>query len=148
MRQGPILRKLGWAAAGLVLATSTGVIASPAGADGYIPPLWRSLGCGAAYHEVTFTVSGSSDNMLELSVDHYPGHFGQLEVKQRVGSNVQLIWQWTQPISWIIGSYEVKSPELPAGSYIAQYWAHNRAQSASVCSSWLIQGNAATFANP
>jgi hypothetical protein len=148
IRRSRMLHKLGWLAAALVLATSTAGIASPAGANGYTPPLWRNLGCGTTYHEVNFTVNGSGDNTLELSVGHYPGHFGQLEVKQRVGSDVRLVWQWTQPTNWFIGSYEQKSPALAAGSYIAQYWAHNRAQSASFCSSWLFQGDAATFSNP
>jgi hypothetical protein len=145
-RSSAMLRKLGWVAAGLVLVTSTAGIASPAGAD--TPPLWRKLGCGTTYHEVNFTVKGSGDNSLELSVAHYPGHFGQLEVKERVGSNFRLVWQWSQPTNWIIGSYIQKSPALSAGSYIAQYWAHNRAQSEAFCSSWLFQGDGATFSNP
>lgn len=149
-RSSATLRKLGWVAAGLVLATSTAGIASPAGAVGDTGALWRKLGCGTAYHEVNFTVKNDSsgDNTLMLSVGHYPGHFGQLEVKERVGSEFRLVWQWTQPTDWIIGSYERTSAALPPGSYIAQYWAHNRAQAQAFCSSYLFLGQAANFSSP
>jgi hypothetical protein len=142
------LRKLGWVAAGLVLATSTAGIASPAGAAVNSGPLWKKLSCGTTYHEENFTVKNGGDNTLMLAVNHYPGHFGQLEVKERVGSEFKLVWQWSQPTNWFIGSYERKSEALPAGSYIAQYWAHNRAQSQTFCSSYLYLGNAAEFSNP
>jgi hypothetical protein len=69
-------------------------------------------------------VKKGGGNTLMLAVNHYPGHFGQLEVKERVGTEFKLVWQWSQPTSWIIGSYERTSAALPAGSYIAQYWAH------------------------
>jgi len=147
-RRSAAVRKLGWAAAGLVLATSTVGIVSPAGAVSNTGALWRKLGCGTAYHEVNFTVKNDGDNTLMLSVGHYPGHFGQLEVKERVGSQFRLVWQWTQPANWIIGSYEQKSAALSPGSYIAQYWAHNRAQSEAFCSSYLFLGQAAAFSSP
>lgn len=147
-RSSAMLRALGWVTAGLVMATATAGIASPADAAVSNGAIWRKLGCGATYHEENFTVKGSSDNTLMLAVGHYPGHFGQLEVKERVGSEFRLVWQWTQPTNWIIGSYERISQALPAGSYIAQYWAHNRAQSQAFCSSYLFQGEAATFSSP
>ena len=147
-RSSAMLRKLGWVAAGLVLATSTAGIASPAGADTNTGPIWKKLGCGTVYHEANFTVKNSGNDTLMLSVGHYPGHFGQLEVKERVGSEFRLVWQWTQPTNWIIGSYERTSSALSPGSYIAQYWAHNRAQSQAFCSSYLFQGEASTFSSP
>jgi hypothetical protein len=147
-RSSGTLRKLGWVAAGLVLATSTAGFANPASAVDSYAPLWKKLSCGTTYHEENFTVKKGGGNTLMLAVNHYPGHFGQLEVKERVGAEFKLVWQWSQPTNWIIGSYERTSAALSPGSYIAQYWAHNRAQTQAFCGSYLYLGDAADFSSP
>lgn len=98
--------------------------------------LWGELGCGTPYAEVHFTITTGNVRRLDLLVHHTPGHFGTIEVKQKIDGRFDLKWQWRQPWDWIWGTqYRIESPHLYGGDYIVQYWSHNYAQDKLFCSS-------------
>lgn len=98
--------------------------------------LWGELGCGTPYAEVHFTITTGNVRRLDLLVHHTPGHFGTIEVKEKIDGRFDLKWQWRQPWDWIWGTqYRIESPHLHGGDYIVQYWSHNHAQDKLFCSS-------------
>lgn len=92
--------------------------------------LWHSVRRGAFHHHDWERAQARS------LVHHTPGHFGTIEVKQKIEGRFDLKWQWTQPADWIWGTqYRIESPHRSGGDYIVQYWSHNLAQDKLFCSS-------------
>jgi hypothetical protein len=97
--------------------------------------VFEKVGCGTRHLQRSFNIR-TTTGKVRLSVQHWPGRWGQMTVTNAAGSEV---WSFRQSYAWIAGSYAIVSPSLPQGDYTVQYWSDNLAQVQSVCSGSLTQ---------